>query len=252
MSGPGGVTFNDTITRQNGGFAYIESQNTGQVSFTGSFNVGNMRFYLGGANQSGALVGSFNNQETWSVTNGGSIGTSGQVAGTLYFSNNNFGTGVTPSPVTLNITSTGSIDAQNMYMGYNGGALTTNVNGNIALTTALFGAFNANVANNNSTIYSILNVGAGGNITTPSAYLAYSSGQFQYLGVNNGGQLNIINNNTPNSVNFFAANTGDTVMESGTLERFYFQHRDGESRAPIPPARNAKHHLQRRHPAGQQ
>lgn len=216
ISGPGGVTFNDTITRQNSGFAYIESQNIGPVTFSGSFNIANMRFYPSGANISGALVGSYSNQETWTVTNG-SIGAPGQVAGTLYFSNNNFATGVTPSPVTVNITNTGSIDAQNLYLGYNGGAITTNVDGNITLVTGLFGAYNPNVANNNSTIYQVLNVGAGGNITAADAYMAYSSGQYQYVGVNNGGQINIINTSSPNTVAFYGANTGDTVMELGTL-----------------------------------
>lgn len=216
ISGPGGVTFSNTITRQNSGFAYIESQNIGPVTFSGSFNIGNMRFYPSGANVSGALVGSYSNQETWTVTNG-SIGTSGQAAGTLYWSNNNFATAVTPSPVTMDVTNSGSIYANSLYLGYNGGPLTVNINGQVTLTASLFGAYNPSVANNNSTIYQTLNVGAGGNITALNAYMAYSSGQYQYIGVNNGGQINIINNSSPNSVNFYAANTGDTVMELGTL-----------------------------------
>ena len=217
ISGPGAVNFNNVITRQNAGFAYIESQSLAPVTFSGSFNVTNMRFYESGTNEAGTPIGSYASPVTWNVSNGGSIGTSANTALTLYWSNNNFGTGVTPSPVVMNVTNTGSIYAQNLYLGYNGGALTTNVNGPVTLTTALFGAYNPNVTNNNSTVYSTLNVGAGGNVTTPSAYLAYSTGQFQYFGVNNGGQFNVINTTTPNSTNFYAANTGDTVMELGTL-----------------------------------
>jgi fibronectin-binding autotransporter adhesin len=218
VSGPGGVNFNDTITRQNAGFAYIESQNTGPVSFTGSFNVGNMRLYPGGANEGGALVGSYSNQETWSVTNNGSIGTSGQPAGTLYVSNTNFGTNVTPSPVTFNVTSTGSIYANSLYLGYNGGALTTNVNGPVTLTASLFGAFNAGVANNNSTVYQTLNVGSGGLLSANNAYLAYSASQFSYLNVNNGGQFTVQNPTaTSTSLAFYGANLGDGLVEVGAL-----------------------------------
>lgn len=225
INGPGPLTFNNVITRQNAGSAYFESQSLAPVTFSGSFNVTNLRFYESGANQAGVPIGSFSDPVVWSVANGGSIGTASNPAATLYWSNNNFGTGITPSPVVSNVASTGSIYANSLYLGYNGGAITTNVNGPITLNQvnssggSLFSAYNAGVANNNSTIYGNINIGAGGSISAYSAYLAYSSGQYSYLDVSNGGQFTIQNtaNSASSTYALYLANLGDGLIEVGTV-----------------------------------
>jgi autotransporter-associated beta strand protein len=229
ISGPGALNFSGTFSGQYPGSAAIESQSLAPVSFTGSFNISSLNgleLYEGGANKVGTTVGSTSNPVTWSVTGGGSIGTTSSPATTsLYVSNNNFGTGTTPSPVVFNVTNSGQINlAGNMYLGYNGGAITANINGPINLTQvnnaagALFGAYNPGVANNNSTEYNVINVGTGGSVNAFAAYLAYSQGQFQYLGVTNGGQFSI-NNQTAssNAYAFFASNLGDGLVEVGAI-----------------------------------
>ena len=79
-------------------------------------------------------------------------------AGNLYISNTNFGTGVTPSPVTFNVTSSGTLSTNGgLFIGLNGGAITFNVNGSVS-AGSIAAADSFVVANNNSPIYSIINV----------------------------------------------------------------------------------------------
>lgn len=229
ISGPGALNFSGIFSGQSPGLATIESQSLAPVSFTGSVNINGLsglNLFEGGAGKAGTTIGSTSSPVTWSVTGGGSIGTNGNPATTsLYVSNNNFGTGVTPSPVVFNLTNTGQINvAGNMYIGYNGGAITANINGPINLTQvsngagALFGAYNPGNANNNSTDYNVINIGAGGSVSAFSAFLGYSQGQFQYLNLAHGGTFSI-QNSSPTSTGFslFVPNLGDGLTEVGTL-----------------------------------
>lgn len=221
VSGPGALTFNNTFSASGSlsttGLsaaelppAILASQTLAPISITGNFNIPsnvNLEIYEGGTSLAGTPIGSNSSQTTWSVTGGGSINTSGN----LYISNTNFGTGVTPAPVTFNVTSGGTISANGgLYIGQNGGAITFNVNGPVS-AGSLVGADSFAVANNNSPIYSIINVsGNSANLTTSgNAFLAGIANQYQYLGVNNGGTMSV-------GAYFQPAIDGDLVMELGT------------------------------------
>lgn len=116
-----------------------------------------------------------------------------------------------PGAVTVNST----VNVPEVYV-----AGQLNVGGAITATSQFFTGYSAALPSATSSTFSAINVGSGGSVLTPAAYLAFSStSQFSYLGVTGGGQFTVQNSNSPgaSTVPFYASNIGDSLIEVGVL-----------------------------------